>query len=280
MITMRFGRRRLAGKRFIVTGASSGVGRAVAVELARRGARVLATARRQDRLDELARSSPSITPLAGDICDPGFRVRLVSTAAASLGGIDGVVAAAGGGAIGRFRDLSTETFARVMDLDFSAPAELVRGVLPALARGDDPVIVFIGSILGLHPLPLHGEYCAAKAALKSLAGTLRAELAGDGIGVLLVDLGPTQSEFWDALLAGERPPWSRGRRMPAETAARAIATAIERRRAEVVPGWQARGYALAARFMPRLIDRAAARHLRASRGRGPRPDAGGSGTTP
>ncbi|MFM7242606.1 MAG: SDR family NAD(P)-dependent oxidoreductase [Planctomycetaceae bacterium] len=267
---MRLARRRIAGKRFLVTGASSGVGRAVAAELAARGARVFATARRQQRLDDLAHTSDSISVLAGDICDPEFRPRLVAAAATALWGLDGVVAAAGGGAIGRFRDLSPDTFARVMDLDFSAPAELVRTALPTLSRGDDPVIVFIGSILGLHPLPLHGEYCAAKAALRSLAGTLRSELAADGIGVLLVDLGPTQSEFWEGLLAGQRPPWSRGRRMPAEAAARAIAAAIERRRAEIVPGWQARGYALAARFMPRLIDRAAARHLRTGRDRPPR----------
>jgi len=266
---MRPARRRIDGKRFLVTGASSGVGRAVAVELAARGGRVFATARRQQRLDELARSSGSIAVLAGDICDPGFRPRLVAAAVAAFGGIDGVVAAAGGGAIGRFRDLSPDIFARVMDLDFSSPAELVRTALPEVSRGNDPVIVFIGSILGLHPLPLHGEYCAAKAALRSLAGTLRSELAADGIGVLLVDLGPTQSEFWEGLLAGGRPPWSRGRRMPAETAARAIVAAIERRRAEILPGWQARGYALAARFLPRLIDRAAARHLRAGRDRRP-----------
>ena len=272
---MLFGSRRIAGKRFVVTGASSGVGRAVAVELARRGARVLATARRGERLEDLVRSiAAPLEQLPGDICDPVFRSRLIATAVDRLGGIDGVVAAAGGGAIGRFQDLSPDTFAKIMDLDFTAPAELVREALPALARGDDSVIVFIGSILGLHPLPLHGEYCAAKAALKSLAGTLRTELAADGIGVLLVDLGPTQSEFWDSLMAGDRPPWSRGKRMPAEQAARAIATAIERRRAEIVPGWQARGYALAARFMPRLIDHMAARHMKPTGGDGaaPRPD--------
>lgn len=268
---MPFGRRRIAGKRFIVTGASSGVGRAIAVELAGRGARVLATARRGDRLEELARSvAVPLTALAGDICDPAFRSRLVAVAGERLGGLDGVVAAAGGGAIGRFHDLTPDTFSRIMDLDFTAPAELVRVALPTLVRGDDPVIVLIGSILGLHPLPLHGEYCAAKAALRSLAGTLRMELAADGIGVLLVDLGPTESEFWDALVVGDRPPWSRGRRMPAARAARAIVAAIERRRSEIVPGWQARGYALAARFLPWLIDRAATRHL----ARAPRPHAG------
>jgi short-subunit dehydrogenase len=259
---MLFGRRRIAGKRFIVTGASSGVGRAVAVELARRGAQVLATARREERLEDLARSVAVPMPhLAGDICDPEFRSRLVATAAERLGGVDGVVAAAGGGAIGRFQDLSSDTFARIMDLDFTAPAELVRVALPALVRGVDPVIVFVGSILGLHPLPLHGEYCAAKAALKSLAGTLRAELAPTGIDVLLATLGPTASEFWDSLLAGDRPAWSRGRQLDAVTTARAIIAALERHRATVYPGWSAKGFALAARFCPRLVDRIIRRRM-------------------
>lgn len=169
---------------------------------------------------------------AGDICDPVFRDRLVTVANERLGGIDAVVAAAGGGAIGSFRRMTPETFAEIIDLDLIAPAELVRRSLPDLSRGDDPVVVLVGSILGLHPLPLHGEYCAAKAALRSLAGTLRVELAGDGIGVLLVSLGPTVSEFWDALVTGERPPWSRGRRMPTEAAAAAIVRGMERRRGD------------------------------------------------
>jgi short-subunit dehydrogenase len=263
---MSYRRRRLAGKRVIVTGASSGVGRAVALELASRGARVLATARRGDRLEELCRNAApaAIEPLAGDICEPAFRDRLVAAAVSRLGGLDALIAAAGGGAIGPFRDLTPDTFARIIDLDLTAPAELVRRGLPDLTRGDDPVIVFVGSILGLHPLPLHGEYSAAKAALRSLAGTLRAELAGDGIGVLHVSLGPTESEFWEALVTGERPPWSRGRRMPAAEAARRIADAMEQRRTEITPGWQAAGYALAARFLPWVIDAAASRHLRAA----------------
>jgi short-subunit dehydrogenase len=263
-VPWRRGRRRIAGLRIIVTGASSGVGRAVAIELSRRGAHVLATARRSDRLRDLARASAGTEILhePGDIRDAAFRSRLVATAADRLGGLDSIVAAAGGGAIGPFRTAAPKVFADIVDLDFVAPAELVRSSLPLLVAGHDPAIVFVGSILGLHPLPLHGEYCAAKAALRSLAGTLRTELACDGIDVLHVNLGPTVSEFWEALAAGERPPWSRGRRMPAERAAAAIVDGMERRRAEITPGWQAKGFAFAARFLPGLIDRLAARHLK------------------
>jgi short-subunit dehydrogenase len=257
--------RDLRGLRAIVTGGSSGVGRAVAVALSRRGTRVLATARRRDRLAELATEGDPREPIeheAGDLCDAGFRRRLVATAADRLGGIDLVVAAAGGGGIAPFRAADPAMLQRLLDLNLIAPAALVRDALPWLALSRDPAIVVVGSILGLHPLPLHGEYCAAKSGLRALAGTLRLELAADGIDVLLATLGPVESEFWTALIDGERPAWSRGRGMPPDRVAAAILTGLERRRREIVPGWQAKGYAFLARFLPGLIDRWARRHWR------------------
>ena len=217
-------RRRLAGSRALVTGASSGVGRAVALELARRGVRVLATGRRGERLAALADEAASLAggPLvyeAGDITSSDFRRRLVDAATRQLGGLDLVVAAAGSGAIGRFRDASPDTLARIMDVDFTAQAELVRVTLPALRAGSDPVIVLVGSILGYHPLPLHAEYCAA---------------------------------------------WSRGRAMSASRTARIIVRAMAWRRREVLPGWRAKGFAFGARLFPRLFDRVMMRRLRRS----------------
>jgi short-subunit dehydrogenase len=241
------------------------VGRAVAVALSRRGTRVLATARRGDRLVELATEGDPREPIeheAGDLCDAGFRRRLVAIAADRLGGIDLVVAAAGGGGIAPFRAADPAMLQRLLDLNLIAPAALVRDALPWLARGRDPAIVLVGSILGLHPLPLHGDYCAAKSGLRALAGTLRLELAAEGIDVLLATLGPVESEFWTALVDGERPAWSRGRGMPPDRVAAAILAGLERRRREIVPGWQAKGYAFLARFLPGLIDRWARRHWR------------------
>lgn len=254
--------RTLTGCKALVTGGSSGLGRAVALELARRGCHVLATARRPDRLAALARTAPGIQVVAGDLTAPDFRERLPAIAADRLGGLDVVVAAAGSGAIGEFGAGDAETFGRILDIDFLAPAALVRASLPLLRRSADPGIVLVGSILGLHPLPLHGGYCAAKAALRSLAGTLRMELARDGIDILHVSLGPIESEFWENLLVGRRPSWSQGRPMPVERAARATVDGLVRRRNEIAPGWRAKGFAFAARFLPGLIDAIAARHLR------------------
>lgn len=261
-------RRDLTGLRTVVTGGSSGVGRAVALELAGRGAAVLATARRLERLERLAAEAGGGTRVvveAGDVCDPAFRSHLAAAARARLGGLDCLVAAAGGGAIGRFRDAAPQTLSRLLDLDLVAPLELVRCCLPQLALGRQPGIVLVGSILGLHPLPLHGEYCAAKAGLRAAAGALRLELAADGIDVMHVALGPVASEFWESLVAGSRPSWSRGRAMPADRAARAIVDGLVSRAAEVTPGWRALGYAWAARHAPGLIDMVARRWLRDER---------------
>ncbi|MGB8853143.1 MAG: SDR family NAD(P)-dependent oxidoreductase [Pirellulales bacterium] len=259
----RLRRRRLAGLRVLVTGGSSGVGRALALAVANRGGRVLAAARRADRLASLIEEAPagSIIVEAGDVTNADFRARLCTVAAERLGGLDICASVAGSGAVGPFRDASADTLNRIMAVNFLAPADLVHRCLPLLEAAADPAIVLVGSILGHHPLPWHGEYCAAKAALRSLATTLRIELAPRSIDVLLASLGPTESEFWEGLVAGRRASWSRGRQMPAARAAAAIVAGLECRRREILPGWRAKGYALAARFAPGIIDAITARRL-------------------
>jgi uncharacterized oxidoreductase len=251
-------RRRLTGMRVLVTGGSAGVGQALATALVDRGARVLATARRADRLERLVASCAGGDRLlveAGDITSTDFRHQLVAAAAERLGGLDIVAGVAGRGAIGRFASADPATLAEVLAVNFTAPAELVRLCLPLLRRGRDPAIVLVGSILGYYPLPLHSEYCAAKAALRSLATSLRMELEPEGIDVLLASLGPTASEFWDHLTAGRRPTWSRGRQLPAPTVATAIVKGLERHRREILPGWRAKGFAGLARLLPGLLGR-------------------------
>ena len=119
---------------------------------------------------------------------------------------------------------------------------------------------------------------AVAEALARVARTLRAELAAEGIEVLLATLGPVESEFWTALVRGERPAWSQGRGMPPEQAAAAILAGLRRRQGEIVPGWQAKGYVFLARYFPGLIDRWAARNWRRGGADARRQDArGGAG---
>jgi len=255
-------RRQLAGMRAIVTGGSSGLGKAIAWQLAQRGGHVVATARRADRLAALEAewqatqpTSGSLQTLAGNQTEGGFRRELLRAASDQLGGLDLLVLAAGSGAVGRFDTSSPATLRRLMEIDFFAPVELARESLPLLRQGHDPAVAFVGSIIGRHPLPLHVDYAAAKAALSALAGGLRMELTPDGIDVLLATLGPITSEFWESLLEGDRAAWSRGRPMPAERAARRILRGLVCRRGEVVPGLQAKAYVLTSRLFPRLFDR-------------------------
>ena len=239
----------------ILTGATSGVGRALAKLLAERGTRLIISGRRESRLIDLASEYPGVLiPLPGDIANSRFQEDLVEKAKESFGGIDLVIAAAGVGAVGPFSESSSDTMRSVFEIDFFAPIDLVYKSLPQLKNGRSSVVVLIGSILGVHPLPLHGGYAAAKAALHGFANAVRPELASLGIDVKVAILGPTESEFWDNLVAGERASWSQGRPLSAETTAAAIIATMEGGAPAVTPGWRAKTYVFLARFFPALID--------------------------
>ena len=239
----------------ILTGATSGVGRALAKLLAERGTRLVISGRRESRLIDLASEYPGVLiPFPGDITNSRFQEELVEKARVAFGGIDLVIAAAGVGAVGPFSESSLDTMRSVFEIDFFAPIDLVYQSLSQLKKGRSPAVVLIGSILGVHPLPLHGGYAAAKAALHGFANAVRPELASLGIDVKVAILGPTESEFWDNLVAGERASWSQGRPLSAETTAAAIVAAMERGGSYVTPGWRAKTYVFLARFFPALID--------------------------
>lgn len=247
--------RNLSGQRGILTGATSGVGQALARSLAERGVRLVITGRREARLVDLASEYPELlVPVSGDITDVLFQEELVRYSTAELGGIDLLITAAGAGAVGPFFKSSVETMRSVFEIDYFSPVQLVQKTLPQLINGRTPAVVFIGSILGAHPLPLHSEYSAAKAALHGFVSAVRPELASLGIDVNVAILGPTQSEFWDNLISGERANWSQGHPLSAEITAAAIISGLERGVPVVIPGWRAKSYIFLARIFPSLID--------------------------
>jgi short-subunit dehydrogenase len=251
--------RSIKKSRAIVTGASSGIGRAIALELARQGADLIVTARRDDRLRELMREIAALgrraLSVAGDITHADVRRRITDDAAREFGGIDILVNNAGIGALGPFADADEARLRRVMEVNFFAPAELTRAALPLLRQAQRPIVVNIGSVLGHVAVPEKSEYCASKFALHGWNDALRAELSADGIDVLLVSPSTTASEFFDRVIAkpaGEAVPVNRFQLTP-EAVARRVVKAIRRGRREIILPLSGRMLVWCDRLAPGLV---------------------------
>ena len=259
-------KRSVAGARVIVTGASSGIGRALAQELARAGAELLLIARRQQKLSELSEaivSEGATSPIlvAGDVTDPAIRQAAIRQARETFGGLDILVNNAGIGALGRFEDARAENLRRIMEVNFFATAEMIREALPLLKQGRKPLIVNVGSILGHRAVPWSSEYCASKFAVAGLSESLRAEFSRLGVDVLVVSPGTTDTDF-DAHRIQKQAdaPWPKQRGVSAESVARATLRAIRRGRHEIIPNHRGRLLCWLNRFSPRLMDRLMARY--------------------
>lgn len=258
-------RRQLQEKRALVTGASGGIGRALAIELARAGGDLVLFARREDKLADVAAEIVKFgcraEVVVGDVTDADARWRALNTAQEKLGGLDLLVNNAGVSAHGRFADADPDRLRPIMETNFFAAVELTRAALPVLKSGREPIVVNIGSVLGRRGCPHKSEYSASKFALTGFSEALRAELAPQGIDVLLVTAGPTDTEFFQHLLEehGELP-WGEGKPVSPERVARATVRAIEQGSHEIVPSWRGWLMLTANRFFPRLVDRAMARY--------------------
>lgn len=253
-------RREIQGKTAIVTGATSGIGRAIAVELARAGANLVLLARREDRLRQLVAEIAAIgreaEAVPGDVTDPAARQRAVEAAAARFGGLDILVNNAGIGALGPFAQADPARLRRIMEVNFFAPVELTRVALPLLGRAKHSIVVNVGSILGHRAIPCSSEYCASKFALRGFSEALRAELSRHGIDVLLVSPGTTRTEFFHHLIESKgQPNWRKLGQVTAEYVARKTVQGIRRGDPEVIPSALGKLVWLANRFFPRLMDR-------------------------
>jgi len=232
-------RRKIEGLRAIVTGASSGIGREIALELARRGARLVVTARRAERLQELreellALQAPAVT-VAGDIAEPEVRQALIETTSREFGGLDALINNAGVGAIGPFLRADEDRLRRIMEVNFFAPLDLIRRAQPLLSEGSHPIIVNVGSVLGHRAVPNKSEYCASKFALHGFSDALRCELARSGIDVLLVSPSTTDTEFYDNVLEKRAVlPWLWFGKMSARSVARHAVRAMRWGRHEII----------------------------------------------
>ncbi|MFW5692841.1 MAG: SDR family oxidoreductase [Thermoguttaceae bacterium] len=259
-------RRNLDGSRAIVTGASSGIGRELVRQLADAGARVVALARREERLralaDECAAAPGTVTPIAGDVTDAEVRRRAVEAAQAEFGGLDLLVNNAGVGAMGLFENADPDRLRRVMEVNFFALVELTRLALPVLRRGTSPMIVNVSSILGRRGVPYSSEYSASKFAVHGFSEALRAELSPHGIDLLVVSPGTTETEFFDSVIerTGD-PPWPEHRPVSAAEVARRTILAMRRGKHEIVPYLWGKVLLGLNRLSPTLVDRLMTRYV-------------------
>jgi short-subunit dehydrogenase len=232
-------RRSIQGMRGLITGASSGIGCELARQLAAAGAELLITARRQAPLDALIDETNAwpgrVTAIVGDVTDQDHRQRLMDAARDRWNGLDLLVNNAGVGAIGPFSQAGPKRLRSLFEVNFFAPVELMRIALPLLRAGRTPVIVNIGSVLGHRAVPRKSEYCATKFALHGFSDALRAELASEGIGVLLVSPSTTRTEFFENLLEqSDASVRQRSQGVSAEIVACQTIRAIRRGRHEII----------------------------------------------
>jgi short-subunit dehydrogenase len=260
-------RRKLAGLRTIVTGASQGIGRALVVEAARRGMRVLAVARSASLLEELVqevrRAGGEAVPCVADVTRPEDRQAIVTAVQQHLGGLDVLINNAGIGATGHFMDSDPQVLRQIFETNFFALAEMIRLCLPLLRAGTTPAIVNISSVLGKRALPARSLYSASKFAVAGFSEALRAELIKDAIDVIVVSPGLTRTNFSQNMLEQKaRLPLDHLRGMSSEEVAAATLRALEKGRVDVTLTWRGRLLVLVNRFFPGLVDRLARRTVR------------------
>lgn len=184
----------LTNKTILITGCSSGIGRATALLLRDRGWRVLATARKSDDLSALQQDG--FEAVALDLADAVSTTRAAEDVLQRTGGqLGALVNNAGFGQPGAVEDLTREDLERQFQVNVFGMQQLTNALLPVMLSQGQGRIVNVSSVLGRIVNPLVGAYCASKFAMEALSDTLRIELQGTGVWVSLIEPGPIVSAF-------------------------------------------------------------------------------------
>jgi short-subunit dehydrogenase len=221
----------LEGKRVLLSGATGGLGRAIADELAGQGALLVLSSRKGEELDRLARSLPGgdqrHRTIVADLAEPRAADELVEQA----GDLDGLVANAALPATGRLESFSSEEIQRALRVNFESPILLARALAPKLAENGEGHLVFIGSLSGKVGSPRSSLYNSTKFGLRGFAFGLREDLHPHGVGVSIVSPGFVREAgmFADASM---KPPPGLGTTTP-EKVGRAVVRAIRSNRNEI-----------------------------------------------
>ncbi|GAA4937152.1 SDR family oxidoreductase [Streptomonospora halophila] len=233
-------RPRLSGRVAVVTGAARGLGRLLALRLAREGATLVPVGLEPEELEAVAAEcGPAAAAFEADVTDAAALAAAAEQAEQRFGRIDVVVANAGIAAGGPFTDIPAAAFDRVVEVNLLGSVATARAFLPALQRSRG-YLLQVASLAALTPAPLMGAYCAAKSGVEAFAHCLAPEQAGHGVGVGVAYLSWTDTDMVrgadsDAALRALRArlPWPMNRTYAPEPAVERLVEGIARRRAHV-----------------------------------------------
>ena len=218
----------LKGKTVVVTGASSGIGRSVALEMARRGANVVLGARRLDRLESVAAECRKLDVTAKAIATDVTRREDCRLLIAEAGDVDVLVNNAGFALLDPIAEAKPDDLRAMMDTNYFGAMNCIQAVLPQMLARREGTIVNVGSITGIMGFAGMGGYCATKFAIIGMTEALRDEVIGRGVRVALVCPGTTDTEFFVKAERGKMPAASRLMlAVKPERVARAVCDAAE-----------------------------------------------------
>ncbi len=192
---------RLQGKKAVITGGGSGIGKAIALRFAEQGAQVLIAARRSERLAETARLSPRIDWVSVDLTAPEGPQQLVQAAAEKLGGIDVLVNNSGIFLAETIEKTPDDLYDKLFAVNVKALYRLTQAALPVLRKSSAPAIVNIGSIVALAGLAQTTCYSATKGAVVQITKSLAVELGSEKIRVNCVCPGLIHTELTDQMMS-------------------------------------------------------------------------------
>jgi|GEM_PF-108006 len=215
--------RSFEGRTALVTGASSGIGQATTLALARAGATVVALARTTTALEEMAAAHPGrILACPGDVTRPESLAAAVNLALSATGRLDILVNNAGVGLNTPVEEMEPDWLRQCLEVNVVGALHAIHAALPAMRRQGEGQIINVASVAGRLPVPYSGGYSASKFALAALGDTLRIENHVHGIQVIQVFPGSTQTPFRQHALGRQMVPKPRPRRARAEQVAARI----------------------------------------------------------
>jgi hypothetical protein len=242
------------GRTALVTGASSGIGRAFAFDLAEGGCHLILTARRRERLEDVQRQlnrfKVRVEIITADLAVPGAATRLVTDIQRAGLDVDLLINNAGIGLAGPFATTPWERDHQMVQLNVVSVLELTKRLLPRMIERRSGDVIFLGSVVGYMPVPLLAHYAATKAFVRSFAEALAHEMRGTGVQITLVSPGTTDTEWFAAAGYGKQVSGSGPLVSSAQEVADAALRAAAHADRAVVPGLTNWMIAMTAKVLP------------------------------